>query len=491
LIQNLEAKTGTSSSDVNKGKKLALPLISKVSDVKSRFEAPATPESPSTIVPKPLLKTVTLAKPKVTPAPAEKPIEKSEPAKKEVVPPKVQDAVKPKETPVQVQTTDKITVPVKQKPKSKSPSPVPPAPEEKKPVAPSKAEERKQEEPKVSVPAPVATPPKPATHPDRPNLKVKIIPIQHEPEQKVVLPRPGAPATAPVSQKPAEILTSPVLSPSSSMRYPPTPDTPTINSKEQAAKKIGSVIQRIVSSESVEKGLDKEKATPPPTQQPVDSNKKGTYKTEIQKFVQAATDTPKQQRTEVRFPVAAAGSQERIIPIQFVDEISTTTNGGTANSSRNNSGTSVNTRFPPRIDSMRSSASGLSRQNSSDTESSLASSVPHHRMEALKKSPREFIIPIKIESSGHTVTPKEDLLNSTDSLVEDNFRLDSRLRPGRFTKRFNSILSDSSMEDVPISATSSRRSSGAATAASGAPSHSRSLSQGDEPTTPGTFKRYR
>ena len=230
--------------------------------------------------------------------------------------------------------------------------------------------------------------------------------------------------------------------------------------KEQAAKKIGSVIQRIVSSESVEKGLDKEQAAPAPPK---------TYKTEIQKFVNAPA--PLQQKP------SATNSQERIIPIQILDEVSST---ATAASSSANSGASL-TRFPPPPPrhEIRSPPS-ISRQNSSDTESSLA--APPH-MEPLKKSPREFIIPIKVEASGCTVQPREELLES--SSAEDRFRME-KLRPGRFSKRFNSLLSDSS--EGELDQQQQGRTSGASL-----PSHSRSLSQGDEPaTSTSTFnKRYR
>lgn len=115
------------------------------------------------------------------------------------------------------------------------------------------------------------------------------------------------------------------------------------------------------------------------------------------------------------------------------------------------------------------------------------------------------------------VTPREDVGVQSDTALggagsEDEFRIDSRLRSGRFGsghnkfKRYSSLLSDSSgVEEDATSATGSRRGSGAVgnnnNGASGATvAHARSRSQGDEPDATGgqqqaqpaaTFKRYR
>ncbi|ODM87936.1 hypothetical protein Ocin01_18747 [Orchesella cincta] len=215
-------------------------------------------------------------------------------------------------------------------------------------------------------------------------------------------------------------------------------------------------------------------------------------------------------KTEVCFPVQAATTQERIIPIQFVQEENSTSSPAETPTptpqpveqqqqpmpglpQRQQSSTSAFSR-------MNSTASQFSRQNSSDTES--LSIAPPAKLEPLKKCPREFLIPIKLEGSGQTVTPKEDLTSSTvdASLAgEDDFRMDSRLRSGRFgrQKRYSGLLSDASFDDESsvasgVSAASSRRPSGTP----GLPptaGHTRSRSQGDEPAPPGggTFKRYR
>lgn len=310
--------------------------------------------------------------------------------------------------------------------------------------------------------------------------------------------------------------------------------------KEQAVKKISSVITKIVSSGSVDKGLNTEDgpkkfSTLPRASKP-ESEK--IIKTEVSFPVSAATvpltPTPAPIVQHQQQPSAPSqekpafqtqqSQQERIIPIKLVDEVvgsppatpstSTTTAAMSASPSMvsvsNASRASVPLQHGGSSRRMDSSASILSRQNSSETES--YSMAPPQKHEPLRKCPREFLIPIKLEGSGQTVTPKEELASggSTADATqagggEDDFRVDSRLRSGRFArpKRYSSLLSDSSFDDEPsvsVAAGSGVRRSSAATTGGVAPAsggtttstHTRSRSQGDEPTTPGgTFKRYR
>jgi hypothetical protein len=499
LIQNLETK---SSTDGPKGKKLVFPSL-KVSDAKSKFENQQS-DSNGTSKPAPLKSQLSVEKKHVAGAsvsdkdkksketvelkpastksksPSPKPIPAPEPAKpvepsptssvkeKEVVSevkPKVIvtikeqikiEEVKPKEPvkapePVKVVENDVAAkVPIKPVPEVKQapvvpaegPKPFPKAAAELQPV-PVKPAVSKQTL-KLKMPEPE---PKPA---------VVTIPISRHPETSTPLTTLESGGTTGLST--TDLFFSDTESLASGKPKPFSKLPP--QNKEQAAKKIGSVIQKIFSSESVPK-LNR-----------LDSCESG-----------------KTMRSEVSFPVAAAGSKERVIPIKLIDEGVNETSG----SSKNSSATNLPRCLPPRMDSVRGSNSSVySRQNSSDTESSMATAPL--RPEPIKKSPREFIIPIKMETSGHTVTPKEEILNSESSTAEDNFRLDGRLRSGRFGKqrRYSSLLSDSSFEDEPlsasVSASTSRRSSNVAT-----PSHARSLSQGDEPAaaSSGTFKRGR
>lgn len=310
--------------------------------------------------------------------------------------------------------------------------------------------------------------------------------------------------------------------------------------KEQAVKKISSVITKIATSGSADKGLNTEEgpkkfSTLPRAAKP-ESEK--LIKTEVSFPVSAPSipisqppppATPVVQQQEKPQLQSQQSQQERIIPIKFMDEVVgsppvtpvANTVTAAASTSQSQSMASVNNASRsslPQMGSlsrqesyrrMDSSASNFSRQNSSDTESCSMATVPH-KFEQLKKCPREFLIPIKLEGSGHTVTPKEELASGCStadaSLAgEDDFRVDSRLRSGRFPrpKRYSSLLSDSSFdEDASVSVAAGgaggvRRSSAATTAATPATSstsatHTRSRSQGDEPTTPGgTFKRYR
>ncbi|XP_021957604.1 mucin-12 isoform X1 [Folsomia candida] len=493
LIQNLETKTSSTGSGRDSGsssggegsgtgsskphptvKKLVIPNF-KVSDAKNKFEtkpprpitssimsqskaafeakAAASQSTPASPPVKPTPPPVEKAKEKVAIIPAATVAKSPSPVPKEdkqlVAPPEQKEQVSPKMKPKVVkkpETSPKVsTAPV-----AKSITPEPPTISEATvtTVAPTPpvAEPEIVEKAKPKPPGKIQIPPGLQTKPVAAGNKV----VPH-------------PTTAPVSVPAVSKVTSP--SPSS----PP-------QSKEQAAKKISSVINKIVTSSSSSGD---------------EANKKLIHK------------------TEVTFPVAAAASAERVIPIKFEPEAEPETP----------SVASTKNRFPPRFDSFKrfdSASSIYSRQNSSDTDASCSLAAPP-KPEPIRKSPREFLIPIKLEASGAVVTPREDVGVQSDTALggagsEDEFRIDSRLRSGRFGsghnkfKRYSSLLSDSSgVEEDATSATGSRRGSGAVgnnnNGASGATvAHARSRSQGDEPDATGgqqqaqpaaTFKRYR
>ncbi|XP_039313870.1 uncharacterized protein LOC105192825 isoform X2 [Solenopsis invicta] len=162
------------------------------------------------------------------------------------------------------------------------------------------------------------------------------------------------------------------------------------------------------------------------------------------------------QRSEVAFPVAAAvphanrssslepesrpkdvPPRERIIPIQVEAELEHTQHSSTPPPK------------PPISQKSMSQRSGsLSRQSTadSDTDSALGSTVGP---EPIRKSPREYIIPIAVEGGGY-VTPRSGSLepeNKTGTLTSTN---PSRSRFGR-PRRMSSLLSDASEDESPFS----------------------------------------
>jgi hypothetical protein len=545
LIQNLETKTGTSSGGEGSGsggeggnskvasrppgiKKLVIPSF-KVSDAKNKFEtkpprpivssvmslskaafeakaqqsakppvesksvseaASAKPAAAaSTAAPKPAAETKTAEPPKPK-------IKEEEVPKTEEAPKVKEDEPKPKETPAAVEkkpaVVNAISTLAPNTPESpaKSPGTSPKTKPKvvKKPA--STAEEKPTEpEPKPSV-AKIPAKVEPSVQPEQ-EVKPVLIDTGKGAPKAVSMVVKGRTTPTPTSPTPP-----PVSSPTPTPTTTPTPavESPPKN-KELAAKKISSVINKIVSSSST----DETKFVPP-------------------KKEASSVSTPTVIKTEVSFPISAAQSQERMIPIKFVeeDDQNNRPTSPPASSSMPTSTTTSRTsiagsggRFPPaRFDSFKrfdSSASSLfSRQNSASDTESCTSMAPPPKHEAIRKSPREFLIPIKLEGSGQTVTPKEDVVSEAS---EDDFRMDSRLRSGRFGrhKRYSSLLSDSSLDEEPsvsistagvqpaaaaASANQSRRASTASSAVGSV--HARSRSQGDEPETPtSTFKRYR
>ncbi|XP_043595833.1 uncharacterized protein LOC122573486 isoform X4 [Bombus pyrosoma] len=166
------------------------------------------------------------------------------------------------------------------------------------------------------------------------------------------------------------------------------------------------------------------------------------------------------QRSEVAFPVAAAVPQtnrssslepesrprsgapkERIIPIQMEAD---------HRQSRHSSTTPPPSKPPPMPQRSVSQRSGsLSRQSTadSDTDSALGSTVGP---EPIRKSPREYIIPIAVEGGGY-VTPRsgsvepESKTGGTPSSANV-----PRSRFGR-PRRMSSLLSDASEDESPFS----------------------------------------
>ncbi|XP_011698767.1 PREDICTED: uncharacterized protein LOC105456434 isoform X3 [Wasmannia auropunctata] len=163
------------------------------------------------------------------------------------------------------------------------------------------------------------------------------------------------------------------------------------------------------------------------------------------------------QRSEVAFPVAAAvphanrssslepegrpkaaPPRERIIPIQVEAGLERTQHSSTPPPK------------PPMSQRSMSQQSGsLSRQSTadSDTDSALGSTVGP---EPIRKSPREYIIPIAVEGGGY-VTPRSGSLepeNTTSTPTTSTNPPRSRfVRP----RRMSSLLSDASEDESPFS----------------------------------------
>ncbi|XP_012055826.1 PREDICTED: uncharacterized protein LOC105618903 [Atta cephalotes] len=160
------------------------------------------------------------------------------------------------------------------------------------------------------------------------------------------------------------------------------------------------------------------------------------------------------QRSEVAFPVAAAmphvnrssslepedrpkatPPKERIIPIQVEHE-------HMQHSSTPPPKQSMSQR------SMSQRSNSLSRQSTvdSDTDSALGSTVGP---EPIKKSPREYIIPIAVEGGGY-VTPRSGSLEPESKTGTPTSTNPSRSRFGR-PRRMSSLLSDASEDESPFS----------------------------------------
>ncbi|EFN79779.1 NUAK family SNF1-like kinase 1 [Harpegnathos saltator] len=163
------------------------------------------------------------------------------------------------------------------------------------------------------------------------------------------------------------------------------------------------------------------------------------------------------QRSEVAFPVAAAVPQanrssslepesrpkaaaprERIIPIQVETEPEHVLQHSSTSPPK-----------PPMSQrSMSQRSSSLSRQSTadSDTDSALGSTVGP---EPIRKSPREYIIPIAVEGGGY-VTPRSGSLEPESKTSTPTSANPPRSRFGR-PRRMSSLLSDASEDESPFS----------------------------------------
>ncbi|XP_014483227.1 PREDICTED: uncharacterized protein LOC106748851 [Dinoponera quadriceps] len=163
------------------------------------------------------------------------------------------------------------------------------------------------------------------------------------------------------------------------------------------------------------------------------------------------------QRSEVAFPVAAAvphvnrssslepegrpkaaPPKERIIPIQVET--------GPEHPLQHSSTPPPKPPMSQRSMSQRSSS--LSRQSTadSDTDSALGSTVGP---EPIRKSPREYIIPIAVEGGGY-VTPRSGSLEPESKTSTPTSTNPPRSRFGR-PRRMSSLLSDASEDESPFS----------------------------------------
>ncbi|KAL6432857.1 hypothetical protein ACFW04_006307 [Cataglyphis niger] len=181
------------------------------------------------------------------------------------------------------------------------------------------------------------------------------------------------------------------------------------------------------------------------------------FKSEIEAKIDAFQPQKlRTQRSEVAFPVAAVGlpranrsaslepegehqaapPRERIIPIQV--EMGSEQHSTTPPPK------------PPPISqkSMSQRSGSLSRQSTadSDTDSALGSTVGP---EPIRKSPREYIIPIAVEGGGY-VTPRSGSLEPESKTGTPTSTNPPRSRFGR-PRRMSSLLSDASEDESPFS----------------------------------------
>ncbi|XP_078050970.1 nuak family kinase 1 isoform X2 [Augochlora pura] len=178
------------------------------------------------------------------------------------------------------------------------------------------------------------------------------------------------------------------------------------------------------------------------------------------------------QRSEVAFPVAAAIPQshrsaslepdirhttasaappkERIIPIQVEGDNGRSLQHSSTPPTPPTPSTPPKPPMAQRLVSQRSGS--LSRQSTadSDTDSALGSTVGP---EPIRKSPREYIIPIAVEGGGYvtprsgSVEPENKTGSSTNASANTNASRSRFSRP----RRMSSLLSDASEDESPFS----------------------------------------
>ncbi|KAI4502185.1 hypothetical protein M0802_002867 [Mischocyttarus mexicanus] len=180
------------------------------------------------------------------------------------------------------------------------------------------------------------------------------------------------------------------------------------------------------------------------------------FKSEVEAKVDAfPSQKLRTQKSEIAFPVAAVVPQanrssslepeikpkvqprERIIPIQVEPD---------HQHAQQSSNTPPKPPMPQRSISQRSGS--LSRQSTadSDTDSALGSTIGP---EPIRKSPREYIIPIAVEGGGY-VTPRSGSVepeNKTGTPTSTNALRSRFSRP----RRMSSLLSDASEDESPFS----------------------------------------
>ncbi|XP_034239589.1 LOW QUALITY PROTEIN: serine/arginine repetitive matrix protein 2-like [Thrips palmi] len=207
----------------------------------------------------------------------------------------------------------------------------------------------------------------------------------------------------------------------------------------------------------------------------------GGYRSEVEHMVGAAEypNRPRHQRSEVSFPVAAAGSstrvhpmpfrsascepesskskpREHIIPIHFEADENATPRTSTPPAKppvppTTSQSASGNLPYQRTMSQISQRSNSLSRQSTqdSDTESTISQSGG----EPIRKSPREYVIPIALEGGGYvtpratSLEPSEESRASTHSLPRS--RLSSRTKRmsrERHRTKFSSLLSESEDE---------------------------------------------
>ncbi|XP_012271025.1 uncharacterized protein LOC105694698 [Orussus abietinus] len=179
-----------------------------------------------------------------------------------------------------------------------------------------------------------------------------------------------------------------------------------------------------------------------------------SFKSEVEAKIAAVPPQKlRTQRSEIAFPVAAAVPQahrcsslepedksspkERIIPIHVEPG---------SQQPQHSSTPPPKPPMPQRSMSQRSNS--LSRQSTadSDTDSALGSTSGP---EPIRKSPREYIIPIAVEGGGY-VTPRSGSVEPESKTSAPTSTTASRPRFGR-PRRMSSLLSDASEDESPFS----------------------------------------
>ncbi|XP_021925658.1 uncharacterized protein LOC110832713 isoform X2 [Zootermopsis nevadensis] len=232
---------------------------------------------------------------------------------------------------------------------------------------------------------------------------------------------------------------------------------PSVPAKKKSAKveitlKSATLPRRRTSKTEIQLGF----ASSQPTSRP-ESGAPGEYRTEVEHMVGSPSSRLLTQRSEVAFPVAAAADvkplsyrssslepegtpsskskpREHIIPIRVEKDMG-----------RNTVCSPPPAKPPvPSLQQQRSlsqRSSSLSRQSTqdSDTDSTISATGP----EPIRKSPREYIIPIAVEGGGY-VTPRAGSLEPSVSEASTEASRQHHRSSGRFSKpRRMSLLSDS------------------------------------------------